>query len=663
MSKINNVIGLEVRRRLMDIEDIKRDSDESVKRSIEALEKAIESMQMSDITKKQLIEALKAGDQVYEVQTLRVDPVTGEVYDTAADRFEANQRKTIEEIESTVRKGDLFLNVKDYGALGDGENDDWEAISKALTDISDNGGGILYFPVGIYRVTRTVWVHSRDTMLAGTGEGTEIIYDGDDYDSSSGDNNGIAVVYMGRPLDATDGKYDNIQIRDIKINGGLKTLWGIYSNRSYNSHRVERVQIWRSAGFIKSVHCYASIYRDVRVSYNTVYPTMSNLDWSQVHDTGLFSFEASNGTAIENLRIRSVGESNENRLTKSLFYLLQNYSLSIENLTFEYAVKKERDMASDEDGYIPTFESVFYAPGNVNLNIDKVYMEHMDTKYILVSDSPRNHNITIDNIFINHSYVANNLVRADYGKNITVGKFYVGNTLFTEQRYLIYTNGNPVSMTSPILWESPRGERVLINGNLYADSKKPGKLGLASSDTQILSDGSTIPRVVDGFDVSAGKDQIGIYVAVSPGTIINPQGERVRLGVFAQTQDIGWVLRTSVGVLNTKYFVCIDANGGVFLEHHQTPRIRDISGKIIIAILTIEDGAVKSLNKMANTSPGVMIRGGNNRKVYRSNVPSSGYWTKGDIVSNTDPETDTLMWRRMTDGTDNSPNDWREIKV
>lgn len=91
MAQITNVVGIEVRRRLQDISDIKRDSDESVQRSLEAKANADEAKHRSDITKKQLEQALLDGDQVYEVQTLRVNPITGEVFATAPDRFEADQ--------------------------------------------------------------------------------------------------------------------------------------------------------------------------------------------------------------------------------------------------------------------------------------------------------------------------------------------------------------------------------------------------------------------------------------------------------------------------------------------------------------------------------------------------------------------------------------------
>ena len=44
----------------------------------------------------------------------------------------------------------LFLNVKEFGAKGDGVANDTQAIEQALAEIDNVGGGTLYFPSGTY---------------------------------------------------------------------------------------------------------------------------------------------------------------------------------------------------------------------------------------------------------------------------------------------------------------------------------------------------------------------------------------------------------------------------------------------------------------------------------------------------------------------------------
>lgn len=46
----------------------------------------------------------------------------------------------------------MFLNVKAFGAAGNGVTDDTAAINEAIAVATDRGGGVVYFPRGIYKV-------------------------------------------------------------------------------------------------------------------------------------------------------------------------------------------------------------------------------------------------------------------------------------------------------------------------------------------------------------------------------------------------------------------------------------------------------------------------------------------------------------------------------
>ena len=59
-------------------------------------------------------------------------------------------------------------NVRDFGALGDGRNDDTDAIAHALAD----GDGLIEFPRGDYRITRTLTIEPNKTGRIGiSGQG------------------------------------------------------------------------------------------------------------------------------------------------------------------------------------------------------------------------------------------------------------------------------------------------------------------------------------------------------------------------------------------------------------------------------------------------------------------------------------------------------------
>ena len=61
---------------------------------------------------------------------------------------------------TTVRKGELFVNVRDYGAKGDGTTDDTAAVQAAMNAVKANGGGRLFFPYGDYYIRDLVWLCS-----------------------------------------------------------------------------------------------------------------------------------------------------------------------------------------------------------------------------------------------------------------------------------------------------------------------------------------------------------------------------------------------------------------------------------------------------------------------------------------------------------------------
>lgn len=52
----------------------------------------------------------------------------------------------------------IWVNVKDYGAKGDGTTDDWDAINNAVNAIKDVGG-TLFFPTGIYPISKPIHVN------------------------------------------------------------------------------------------------------------------------------------------------------------------------------------------------------------------------------------------------------------------------------------------------------------------------------------------------------------------------------------------------------------------------------------------------------------------------------------------------------------------------
>src|SRR5687767_1515055 len=70
------------------------------------------------------------------------------------------------------------FNVKDYGAVGDGQTDDSGAFQRVIDDIASEETGVLYVPPGDYRFDRRVSksVSRWDLAIIGEGQGISNLY-------------------------------------------------------------------------------------------------------------------------------------------------------------------------------------------------------------------------------------------------------------------------------------------------------------------------------------------------------------------------------------------------------------------------------------------------------------------------------------------------------
>ncbi len=76
--------------------------------------------------------------------------------------------------DGTLKNTMNVFNVKDYGALGDGTNNDTSSINSAISAVNSAAGGIVHFPTGTYMVDSTLTTPVSNVVIAGVGIGTRI---------------------------------------------------------------------------------------------------------------------------------------------------------------------------------------------------------------------------------------------------------------------------------------------------------------------------------------------------------------------------------------------------------------------------------------------------------------------------------------------------------
>lgn len=154
-----------------------------------------------------------------------------------SDNALTNARRilTTKDINTDIQSK-FLINVKDYGAVGDGVHDDTGPIQAALNYAHNTGGGTVYAPKGTYKIKRPTSTSTgiliiRDNVkLKGDGKGITV-FNNDITTASS--TTGVTCMEIG----VADTSANNISFEDFSlicnssvINAGQTTpnqIWGI----------------------------------------------------------------------------------------------------------------------------------------------------------------------------------------------------------------------------------------------------------------------------------------------------------------------------------------------------------------------------------------------------------------------------------------------------
>ena len=123
-----------------------------------------------------------------------------------------------------------WINVKNYGALGDGSNDDTTAIANAIAAIPSTGG-VLYFPPGTYK-TSGGFTLAYPTKVIGCGMGN---FDGAAITQINCTSSNTALF----TVTADYSKFENISLENTYAGTPTSGSAGIKTNGTYLEQKVD----------------------------------------------------------------------------------------------------------------------------------------------------------------------------------------------------------------------------------------------------------------------------------------------------------------------------------------------------------------------------------------------------------------------------------------
>lgn len=138
-------------------------------------------------------------------------------YEGLEEEYATRLTEVSTQLNTKVNKNDLVINVLDFGAKGDGVNDDTEAFQKAIN--ASYTGKSLFVPSGQYLISRTLNIKNAGfTMYGGNSRDSRIIV-------SQNFNNGVEFSPVIKiAMDNKSDAIDKVNIHDLGFDGSRDTV-------------------------------------------------------------------------------------------------------------------------------------------------------------------------------------------------------------------------------------------------------------------------------------------------------------------------------------------------------------------------------------------------------------------------------------------------------
>lgn len=578
---------------------------------------------------------------------------------------------------------DGTLNVKWFGAKGDGKADDTRAIkaalveSKRLIDVSyspDATSGYInatvFFPPGDYHVSEQLNVVGGPLRIQGCGvegAGRSLLrYVGNDF-----------VDLLN--IDLTGPGAREVKIFDMIMCGGdyhnARARYVVNASRFTRHAIIERCVIRDGIGLLRLDGCWYASVKDTSIRNVVPKPTWLAVEQlNEVHGPGSAPIYLTGG-----------GSFSLNRV--AMFYLALDRDMPVctTRSVFIRSQASEIDTCSIENVGSPRSnwganaypDNLLWVSGNVN--VAQMYMEGCRASEALVKVQGGSTLSTLNQPML---YYASAPVIFD---NDSVGDLVVRDGFF----YRINANR---------LWEcaSPASSVVFNNSLVMAGERRGNRTSgfhydLAGTEYSPLgmADGvggrdeirQTFPKIVNGYDIEFGSDKKGPFVAVDGGGFIRTSGSVVgnrQLSMADTVESVDAPETADDAAIYRKQFLRFDADaaqrrgrwyrvmigrGGqpYLVKHSSAPTLK--TGDWIVQFRLGDNDKPNDLkrNPLLDLDGRYMGITGDVSVHVADAPPREGFWVAGDRVIATTPSSDgTVEWICTQGG---SPGVWKSVKI
>ncbi len=426
-----------------------------------------------------------------------------------------------------IMEGNGMLNIRWFGARGDGKSDDTQAIQKALdlATLTGRGAGrspstAIWFPAGNYRVTRTLVVESGPLTLQGqNSRTTALVYDGEPFKDL------IQFRLKKRKL-------RQIHLFDLGFNGGSKARYCVWAEEFTSGCHMVRCSLRYGVGLLFLDGFYYSNISNNEFRYVSLPKEGATAkQLAEVHGPGKAPvYMVGGGSSVVHQNTYShlsLPEESPVRTDSSI--LIRSGGSSFTNNAIESVWGEDGVKGTPE--VLLTFEGI--------IHIGELYLEKVGARKALI----RSAGCPIRNALI-YFVKAETLFVATGPDDLLVSDTRIIRAMANDL-YRVEATSPPSAKGIDVVFHrtslSP-GERYgsKASGDLWFDAHGSGfnPMGMRDSDGRgRLPLRSHAARWIEGYEARLSRDQHGPLVEVHGGAFRREDGEVVINGVLRRLVD------------------------------------------------------------------------------------------------------------------------------